>query len=217
MSLDRALGSFTWEAAPRWSAWGRRSTRRMRVAAWALGALALVALAWGSWIGWRQWQATEAVRAQVQALRATPGKAMAPRLSAALRPEGRVGGGLMPGQALTTDQRQGLRAVARQLNIPWQELFEQLERSTPPQVALVSVEPDGQRGTVRLQAEAKSLDTLLQYAAALQGQGVLGRLNYNKHETNGQDANRPMRLTVELVLLPSRQAATAASLQESAR
>lgn len=205
--------SFHWESAPRWTLWGRQSGPRARVAALALGSVALLALAWGAWSGWRQMQDLEAVQAQVLALRATPAKPVAPRAATTARRDG----GLVAGQALSTDQRQGLRAVARQLNIPWQELFEQLERTTPPQVALVSVEPDGQRGTVRLQAEAKSLDTLLQYAAALQGQGVLGRLTYNKHETNGQDPNRPMRLTFELVLLPTRQATLVSAVQEGPR
>lgn len=213
MRLESSEMTFSWETAPRWTVWGRQSRARVRTAAWVLGCVALVALVWGAWAVWRQAQEIETVQAQVLALRATPAKPVAQRTSAAVRRDG----GLVLGQALSTDQRQGLRAVARQLNIPWQELFEQLERSTPPQVALVSVEPDGQRGTVRLQAEAKSLDTLLQYAAALQGQGVLGRLNYNKHETNGQDANRPMRLTFELVLLPSRQAVMAAVPPEGAR
>lgn len=205
--------SFSWETAPRWTVWGRQSGPRVRAAALVVGGVALLGLAWGAWSSWRQMQDLEAVQAQVQALRAAPAKPMVPRVSATVRRDG----GLVLGLALSTDQRQGLRAVVRQLNIPWQELFEQLERSTPQQVALVSVEPDGQRGTVRLQAEAKSLDTLLQYAAALQGQGVLGRLTYNKHETNGQDANRPMRLTFELVLLPSRQAVMAAVPPEGAR
>lgn len=213
MRLEPSDATFNWEAAPRWTVWGRQSQTRVRLVALVLGGVALAASGWGAWSSWQQMQVVAAVQAQVQALRMTPTKPLAARTSATTRRNG----GLVAGQALTADQRQGLRAVARQLNIPWQELFEQLERSTPPQVALVSVEPDGQRGTVRLQAEAKSLDTLLQYAAALQGQGVLGRLNYNKHETNGQDANRPMRLTFELVLLPTRQATMAQAQQEGAR
>lgn len=213
MRLEPSKTMFHWEVAPRWTLWGRQRRVRAKFAALALAGVTLTALAWGGWIAGQQRQAMEAVQAQVQALRVTPAKPAVARTSTAVRRDA----GLVPGQALTADQRQGLLAVARQLNIPWQELFEQLERSTPPQVALVSVEPDGQRGTVRLQAEAKSLDTLLQYAAALQGQGVLGRLNYNKHETNGQDANRPMRLTFELVLLPSRQASMASNQQEGAR
>lgn len=213
MRLEPSTAMLHWETSPRWTLWGRQSRMRTTVAALALAGVALTVLAWGGWVAWQQRQEMEAVQAQVQALRSTPAKPVAARTSTAVRRDA----GLVAGQALSTDQRQGLRAVARQLNIPWQELFEQLERSTPPQVALVSVEPDGQRGTVRLQAEAKSLDTLLQYAAALQGQGVLGRLTYNKHETNGQDANRPMRLTFELVLLPSRQAVMAVAPQEGAR
>lgn len=96
--------------------------------------------------------------------------------------------------------RKALNGVIQQLNIPWHDIFEQLESSIPPDVALLSIEPDGQRGQIRLQAEAKSLDSLLRYASTLQHNGIFGRLNYSKHETNDQDPNRPVRLSFELGL-----------------
>jgi Tfp pilus assembly protein PilN len=107
--------------------------------------------------------------------------------------------------SLTEEQRRGLNAVIRQLNTPWQDLFDQLERSTPPDVALISIEPDARRGSIRLQAEAKTLETLLNYAAQLQQRGVLGRLTYSKHETNEQDNNKPLRLSVDIEMrMPQR-------------
>jgi Tfp pilus assembly protein PilN len=111
--------------------------------------------------------------------------------------------------ATTEEERRGLNTVIRQLNTPWQDLFDQLEKATPADIALLSIEPDAKRATIRLVAEAKRLETLLAYASALQQQGVFGRLTYSKHETNDQDSNKPVRLSFELDLrMPPRLAAT---------
>lgn len=112
-----------------------------------------------------------------------------------------------PAVALTEEQRRSLNTVIRQLNTPWQDLFDQIERQTPKDVALISIEPDARRASIRLQAEAKTLEALLAYAASLQQRGVLGRLTYSKHETNDQDSNKPIRLSVEYeIRLPARLA-----------
>jgi hypothetical protein len=112
--------------------------------------------------------------------------------------------------ATTEEQRRGLNTVIRQLNTPWQDLFDQLEKTTPSDIALISIEPDAKRATIRLVAEAKRLDTLLSYASELQQQGVFGRLTYSKHETNDQDSNKPVRLSFELDMrMPQRLAANA--------
>jgi septal ring factor EnvC (AmiA/AmiB activator) len=107
--------------------------------------------------------------------------------------------------ATTEDQRRGLNTVIRQLNTPWQDLFDQLEKTTPTDIALISIEPDAKRATIRLVAEAKRLETLLTYTSDLQQQGVFSSLTYSKHETNDQDSNKPVRLTFELDLrMPQR-------------
>lgn len=112
--------------------------------------------------------------------------------------------------ATTEEQRRGLNTVIRQLNTPWQDLFDQLEKTTSADIALISIEPDAKRATIRLVAEAKRLETLLAYASDLQQQGVLGRLTYSKHETNDQDSNKPVRLSFELDMrMPQRLATNA--------
>jgi Tfp pilus assembly protein PilN len=106
----------------------------------------------------------------------------------------------LPASVLTTVQVRGYNSVIRQLNLPWKSLFEDLEAMTPEDVALISIEPDGSRSTVKLVAEAKTLATLLDYTSKLQQNGEFGRLTYSKHETNEQDTNKPVRLSFELEL-----------------
>lgn len=106
----------------------------------------------------------------------------------------------LPASELTSTQIRGYNNVIRQLNLPWKNLFEDLESMTPMDVALISIEPDGTRSTVKLVAEAKSLSTLLTYSSKLQQNGIFGRITYSKHETNEQDTNKPIRLSFELEL-----------------
>jgi len=104
---------------------------------------------------------------------------------------------------LTAQQRQSWNQIARQLNTPWRSLLDALEAHTPETVALVSIEPDARRGSFRLQAEAKSLETLLDYAAQLGAAQVFESVALIKHETNEQDANKPLRLSLDIRLRPA--------------
>lgn len=88
--------------------------------------------------------------------------------------------------------------LTRQLNTPWSALLDALEVATPPDVALVSIEPDAAQALIRLQAEAKSLQTLLDYSQVLRTSGPFDELVLRKHDTNDQDGARPIRLTMEL-------------------
>ena len=117
----------------------------------------------------------------------------------------------LPVSSLSPLQVRGYNRVIRQLNLPWKNLFEDLETLTPTDVALISIEPDGSRSTVKLVAEAKSLTTLLSYSSRLQQNGIFGRITYSKHETNEQDLNKPIRLSFELELRSAPQSANQSS------
>lgn len=106
-------------------------------------------------------------------------------------------------KSLSREQRMAVKAVVDQLNISWHQVFEQLEKSTPEGIALVSIEPDGKNAVIKFQAEAKSLDSLLLYASSMENSGLFGRLSYSKHETFEQDPSNPIRLSFELGLLAS--------------
>lgn len=196
------------EPVPRIRFWGARNASVPRFLAIAL----LVALAFSlAWLGLNGLQASQARQAlDRQLTELADGKAVAqsPGLAPG-KPKGVKLTQLTLGKTraidLDDDTRRHLNNVVRQLNTPWQDLFNQLERLTPPEVALLSIEPDTQRDTIKLQAEAKTLDALLVYAAGLEQQGLFGRLTYSKHETNDQDPNKPTRLSFELeVRMPDR-------------
>lgn len=105
-------------------------------------------------------------------------------------------------QMLTVQQSRDWNQIARQLNTPWPAILDALESSTPEAVALVAIEPDPLHGSVRLQVEAKTLDALLGYAQTLNATAPFQEVVLLKHETNEQDATRPMRLSLDARLKP---------------
>lgn len=196
------------ESTPRIRFWGARNASVPRFLAIALLAALAFSLAWLGLNGLQAAQARQALDrtlaelADSQAVAQSPG--LAPSKPKAIKLT-QLNLGKTRATDLDDDTRRHLNNVVRQLNTPWQDLFNQLERLTPPEVALLSIEPDTRRDTIKLQAEAKTLDALLVYAAGLEQQGLLGRLTYSKHETNDQDPNKPTRLSFELeVRMPDR-------------
>lgn len=194
--------SLQFESTPHYTFWGRSSGILQR---WLPIALLLLLLACLSWLVAQTLQVakdTQSLKMQLVEFEAAdavkPTKSTSPKTT----PSRSLQRGLDQTLAadLSEDTRRNLNTVIRQLNTPWQDLFDQLESLTPNDVALLSIEPDARRRSIKLLAEAKTLDSLLVYAAGLEQQGVFGRLTYSKYETNEQDSNKPTRLSFELEL-----------------
>lgn len=119
--------------------------------------------------------------------------------------------------ALSPAQREAWSRIVAPLNTPWPDLMDALEAGTPDNVAVVAIEPDARQGRVRLQAEARDLDTLLAYAARLDAADAFAGVALVRHETNEQDPNRPVRLTLDARLRAPRLAARAVPAASSAQ
>jgi hypothetical protein len=200
------------DASPRYTFFGYRSPTPLKPAV-SVGMVFLV-----TYLGWLLFQISQSaqevhsINQKVQMVQSSLDQAQkSKRVSESTSTKGVQGGMQMTG-AITPAARTALNGVIQHLNVPWHDIFEQLEASIPPDVALLSIEPDGQRGQIRLQAEAQSLDSLLRYASTLQQNGIFGRLSYSKHETNDQDPNRPARLSFELGLSPPKRLANSSTL-----
>ena len=150
----------------------------------SLGSLAAVA-----WQTWETRQQIRSVQNAAMALRLQRGQAA--RQAA---PTGK--------QVLTVQQNRDWNQMTRQLNTPWPAILDALETATPEAVALVAIEPDPHHGSVRLQVEAKTLDALLVYAETLKAASPFQEVVLLKHETNEQDATRPVRLSLDARLRP---------------
>jgi len=86
--------------------------------------------------------------------------------------------------------------VVYQLNLPWNALFKAVETSGGPNIALLSMEPDLQKGTVKISGEAKNLNALLNYVRQLSTREVFGSVFLQNHQIQHADPEKPLRFSL---------------------
>lgn len=98
-----------------------------------------------------------------------------------------------PKVTLAPAQVTAVNAAVQQLNLPWRDLASALGDATPASIALLALEPDAKRYTLRITAEARNSNDMLAYVAAMQEQGWFGSVALVRHEIAEQEPNRPLR------------------------
>lgn len=83
--------------------------------------------------------------------------------------------------------------VVRQLTVPWGQLFESMESCNCKDVALLAVDPDGKKATVKISAEARTLGAMLDYVRHLEQQPAFTEVFLQSHQVQQQDPDRPVR------------------------
>lgn len=91
-----------------------------------------------------------------------------------------------------------LEQATAQLNVPWSDIFDTIERRTPRTVALLALEPDGKTGSVALSVEARKLDDLWAYAQALGEDSAIRAVRIANHEMRQQEPGQPVRLSLTM-------------------
>jgi Tfp pilus assembly protein PilN len=94
-------------------------------------------------------------------------------------------------------QANAVNAAVLQLNLPWRALHDAVQAGTPASIALLALEPDARRNTVRITAEAKSSDDMIAYVEQLQKGDWFSAVSLSRHEINEQDPNRPIRFQLD--------------------
>lgn len=94
-------------------------------------------------------------------------------------------------------QANAVNAVVSQLNLPWRTLQDALDAGTPQSIALLEVEPDARRRTLRVTAEAKDSEGMVGYVEQLKRQELFSDVVLMRHEVNEDDPNRPLRFQLE--------------------
>ncbi len=97
--------------------------------------------------------------------------------------------------ALQLEVRQA-NEILHQLALPWDELFKAIETARDRDVALLAVQPDAPRRTLRLSGEARNLDAILGYVDRLERSGVLSGVYLTQHELRSQDPEKPVRFAL---------------------
>jgi Tfp pilus assembly protein PilN len=87
--------------------------------------------------------------------------------------------------------------VAHGLQTPWSDLLNALESAPHDSVALLAIEPSIARQLVRLSAEARDPDAMLDYLAALQADARLAQVVLVSHQVQALAPGKPVRFTMQ--------------------
>ncbi len=86
--------------------------------------------------------------------------------------------------------------VVTELGAPWSLLLQELEAASQEEggsIAVLAVEPDREKGRVRIVAEARDLPTALAYIVRLQKSRALRFPMLDSHEVRTEDHEQPVR------------------------
>lgn len=84
-----------------------------------------------------------------------------------------------------------------QLNLPWRALQDAVASATPSSIALVALEPDARKQVLKITAEAKSSDDMVDYVAQLKQQEAFSAVALTRHDVQEADPSRPLRFQLE--------------------
>jgi len=88
------------------------------------------------------------------------------------------------------------RDAIQRLSLPWDTLFGALESARTSGVALLVIEPDPGKSTVKITAEAKSDSDMLDYVERLQAADALAGVTLTGHQTKQGDPLKALRFVV---------------------
>lgn len=91
-------------------------------------------------------------------------------------------------------------AVLRQLALPWNTIIETIEAATTEDVALLRMQPDAQQRQLRLAAEARNPEAMLEYLRRLAAAKTLAEVHVASHQVQMEDPQRPIQFTVQAQL-----------------
>lgn len=103
---------------------------------------------------------------------------------------------------LTSTKADAINRAIRQLNLPWDMLFTEIEARLTERVSLLSLEPDASTRILRIQGEAKSSGDMLDFIGSLDDQKFFRHATLIRHEVNESDRNKPIRFVAEALWQP---------------
>jgi Tfp pilus assembly protein PilN len=99
--------------------------------------------------------------------------------------------------SVSAAQATAVNEIILRLNLPWRALRDAVQAATSPNVALLALEPDARKHTLRISAEARGSDEMIDYVEQLQRQEWFSGVTLAHHEINDQDPNHPIRFQVD--------------------
>ena len=167
----------------------RRTLAQTKPLAWVLLAVAIMLCAGAGVMAWHLQVQQRADQAQVDSVRR---RVAAPPVAASTTDSAKL-------PQIGALQANAVNTAVLQLNLPWRALRDAVGAATPPTIALLALEPDAHKQTLRITAEARNSDEMFAYVEQLKAQELFSAVVLTRHEINDQDANRPIRFQLDAV------------------
>lgn len=87
--------------------------------------------------------------------------------------------------------------VVRQLTLPWASLVGTIEEAATRDVAILQLQPDAQQRLLRLTAEARHQEAMLEYLRRLASASVLTDVHVVSHQVQHENPQRPIQFAVQ--------------------
>lgn len=87
-------------------------------------------------------------------------------------------------------------AVVRQLALPWTSMIHAVEGAASADVAVLQLEPDARERKLRISAEARNEEAMIEYLRRLGRENALASAHLASHQVVLEDARRPIQFTV---------------------
>lgn len=100
-------------------------------------------------------------------------------------------------KARLDEQMKNAELVVRQLALPWAELIQTLERAATQDVAILQLQPDAQQRILKITAEARSNDAILEYLRRLTAAESLSEVYLAGHQVRTEEPQQPIQFSVQ--------------------
>jgi Tfp pilus assembly protein PilN len=96
------------------------------------------------------------------------------------------------------------QSAVRQLALPWAQLIDSLERAATKEVALLHIQPDAQTRVLRVTAEARRHELMLEYLRRLGQTGNFAEVHLLNHQVREDEPGRPVQFSLQASFRSSR-------------
>ncbi len=95
------------------------------------------------------------------------------------------------------EQARNAQTVMRQLSLPWAALIRTLEQGASQDVAILQLQPEAQQSLLRVQAEARNRDAMLDYLRRLAEAKTLTEVHLVSHQVQLEDPQQPVQFSLQ--------------------
>jgi hypothetical protein len=100
----------------------------------------------------------------------------------------------------TEDELKQAETVVRQLTLPWSDIVRAIEAASMREVGVLNMQPDAQQRVLKLTAEAKTREAMLEYVRRIAQTKGLANVYIVNHQVQTDNPSRPIQFSVQASL-----------------